>query len=160
MRGRQIPRQALPAAGLGVSVAPGSGSWVSLQTPFTPHSHTAPHSTLKPRSHTHGQHCTHCGWLTALPALAHSLTPHSHGLHTPLSLRHPTGLISSGRFTSLPLLPSLQGRRGTERKAAENQGEGWAEEGRGPSLCQLPRRYPINQSFTVQLGIPGAQCPT
>lgn len=47
-----------------------------------------------------------------------------------------------------------------EPKADENQREGWAEGGRGPSSCQLPCRCPINHSVAVQLGIPGAPCHT
>lgn len=100
----------------GPRVAPSSRGWVSLHTPLTPHSHTAPHSTLKPP--THGQHCTYragrCSQLSmllrtwsGLQPSTHSFTPHPRRLHPPPSLKHPTGLISSGRFPSLPLLPPL-----------------------------------------------------
>lgn len=114
-RGRQIPRQALPDGALGSAWLPVVGAGC----PYTPHSHlthTAPHSTLKPP--THGQHCTYragrCSQLSillrtwsGLQPSTHSFTPHPRRLHPPPSLKHPTGLISSGRFPSLPLLPSL-----------------------------------------------------
>ena len=97
-----------------------------------------------------------------------SLLLHTHPLtHPTLTQTTHTSLTKASNWSHLrwqvhlPPPPALtSGPKGHERKAAENQGEGWAEEGRGPSLRQPPRRYPINQSFTVQLRIPGAQRPT
>ena len=81
----------------GPRVAPSSRGWVSLHTPLTPHSHTAPHSTLKPP--THGQHCTYragrCSQLSmllrtwsGLQPSTHSFTPHPRRLHPPPSQPH------------------------------------------------------------------------
>lgn len=128
MRGRWVPRQALPTAWPGVAMAPEG----EAGCPYTPHSHlahTQPHTALKPHSHTHHQHPTHCAapgsspcsctlrqWAAALHTLIHPMLAQT--VHTvrptcyiPPSLRHPTGLISCGKFGSLPLLTSFQAGR-------------------------------------------------
>lgn len=105
---------------------------MSLHTPLTPHSHTAPHSTLKPRPRPPTRpHCTYragrCSQLSmlfrtwgGLQPSTHSFTPHPRRLHTPPSLKHPTGLISSGSFPPSLSCPHFEAE-GAPRKAAEHR---------------------------------------
>lgn len=116
-------------------------------------SHTAPHSTLKPHSHT-----------SPAPPVQRAHSSQCPKCSPPPFTKPSTGLISGDPrcppFPFGPHFPRLGGEGAPKPKAAENQGEGWAEESRGPSPCQLPHRCPINHSVAVQLGILGAPCHT
>lgn len=132
-------------------------SWVFLCTQFTPLSHTASHSTLKPHTHTHAhtQHPTRCtgayrsvflhshevSHKRAPTHLLHSHTDCAVSAHSmPTALSKASNRSNFQRPVCLPPPPTLtsQRGRGTGQEAAENQGEGWAEEGRVSSLVAVP----------------------